>query len=229
MPGLTIKTLELGEVGHTLLTAWRQEIYTANPDLSEPKVRSMTALRLMKLTGAQIYALADYPSLLRKITFNKTPAEIDELITEYTARSRMAITRLAEVIFEKTNIFLRSLSNPKDIEELNSFFELNHRLKIEGVDVIWDEIKNQVLKKIDPENELGLEWLEKRKNVANLRLVENIQSFQAEIIASLGYRQYCQRAIIRTGFFSSSTLTRKEILFACIRDIINSDSMMQPD
>ncbi|OGT31474.1 MAG: hypothetical protein A3E87_03865 [Gammaproteobacteria bacterium RIFCSPHIGHO2_12_FULL_35_23] len=165
-------------------------------------------LRVAGLPDKQADILLSEPGLVEAAKRVGNNTELEQMFT--------AASSLVRVIYEEMNLYLQSLANPDTVEKLHLFCRLSFSLKREGINAIWEQIKDKVLAKLDPEYKYGLEdWVETRKIMANLKLQEHIQCFRREIMNSLGYKKFCRKFLFsKVGLFSGSLVTEPEAITA---------------
>lgn len=142
-------------------------------------------------------------------TFNKLIEKVAEILKDceliFISKSTAAL-KLPIIVREAANDYLSSLANPQTIEELLSFTQLIDQIKENGVDIIWDQIKQKVTDRMM--SEFGVLFPKRQEMVdfvdgGKYSSLGDLSIFQQQIQNSVGYHEYCNRALHDCGLFSS--------------------------
>jgi hypothetical protein len=132
-------------------------------------------------------------------TFNKLMEKLKGIHPDVDIEvisSTLATLKLPIVVKEEVNHYLAARANPSTVSELTQFTQQIAQIKEEGVEVIWDAIKDRVAMRIfdefgslynDQNDPRFTGFIEAGKDVD----LGELPSFQREVSQSKGYREYC--------------------------------------
>ena len=146
-------------------------------------------------------------------TFNKLIEKLQGIHPDCQIRyitRETATLKLPIVVREDAMKHIKSLANPNTIEELQKFTGLISKIKEDGVEEIWDNIKDNVADRMF--DEFGSLYTD-RENNGFTDLIEagvytdlpDLRIFQEQIENSKGYHQFCRLTLRQTAIFFSQT------------------------
>ena len=132
--------------------------------------------------------------------------------------SKTASLKLPIIVRETALQYLSHLANPANAADFLAFTYLIQQIKVQGIEIIWDKIKEYVLDKMFNEFSSLYKY---RENKALIDLVEAglhttladkaLNSFQEKIQNSNGYHQYCSQILRQSRLFYSAVVNEDKL------------------
>ena len=118
---------------------------------------------------------------------------------KYATRSTASL-KFPRVVREEGMRYLSSLSDPKTASELHAFRELLAKVESEGIEIIWDKIKDSIAERIFEEfgslfkNQFDPDFIG-MIDAGQYQSLGDLSCFQQQVQQSLGYQDYCSQLL----------------------------------
>jgi hypothetical protein len=142
-----------------------------------------------------------FNKLMEKLANIHPDARI-EFITGETAALKLKV-----IVMEEIQSYLTEKANPLTSNDFLNFTNLLKQLEQDGVEIIWDDIKDKITARMHEEFHSLFASKDDPKFTAFIDAgqyfeLNNLSSFQKNLLESKGYQQYCSSILRASGIFS---------------------------